>query len=58
MYFGLDWKSKTFRLFSPSALGAEGVLFVSLCWSFLPFFRAIIETSPFIKMQGRVFLIN
>lgn len=58
MIFGLDWKSKTFRLFSPSALGTEGVLFVSLCWSFLPIFRTYLETSPFIKMHGRVFLIN
>ena len=58
MIFGLDWKSKTFRLFSPSALGAEGVLFVYLCWSFLPIFRTFVGVSPFIKMEGRVFLIN
>lgn len=58
MIFGLDWKSKTFRLFSPSALGAEGVLFVYLPASYLPIFRTYLETSPFIKMQGRVFLIN
>ena len=58
MIFGLDWKSKTFRLFSPSALGAEGVLFVYLPVSYLPFFRTYLETSPFIKMLGRVFLIN
>lgn len=50
MIFGLDWKSKTFRLFSPSALGAEGVLFVYLHMSYLPFFRTYLETSPFIKM--------
>ena len=50
MIFGLDRKSKTFRLFSPSALGVEGVLFVYLCWSYLPFFRTFVEMTPFIKM--------
>ena len=50
MFFGLDRKSKTFRLFSPSALGVEGVLFVNLCWSFLPIFGTFVEMSPFIKM--------
>lgn len=50
MIFGLDWKSKTFRLFSPLALCARGVLFVSLCWSFLPIFRTFLEMSPLIKM--------
>lgn len=50
MIFGLDWKSKTFRLFSPWALCARGFLFVSLCLSYLPFFRTFLETSPFIKM--------
>lgn len=58
MIFGLDRKSKTFRLFSPSALCAEGVLFVFLYWSFLPIFRTFLEMAPFITMQGRVFLIN
>ena len=58
MIFGLDWKSKTFRLFSPLALCARGFLFVYLHESYLPIFRTFLETSPFIKMQGRVFLIN
>lgn len=58
MIFGLDRKSKTFRLFSPSALGVEGVLFVSLCCSLFNDFRTFLESSPFIKMQGRVYFIN
>lgn len=58
MIFGLDWKSKTFRLFSPLAQSAKGFLFVYLCRSFLPIFRTFLEMSPLIKMQGRVFLIN
>lgn len=36
MIFGLDWKSKTFRLFSPLALCARGFLFVYLPGSYLP----------------------
>lgn len=51
-------KSKTFCLFSPSALGAKGVLFVYLSVSFLPIFRTFVETISFIKMYGEVFLIN
>lgn len=58
MIFGLDRKSKTFRLFSPSALGAEGVLFVYLCKSYLPIFRTFVEITPLIKMQGRVYFTN
>lgn len=58
MIFGLDWKSKTFRLFSPWAICTRGFLFVSLCWSFLPYFRTFLGMSPFITMLGRVFLIN
>lgn len=50
MFFGLDRKSKTFRLFSPSVLGAEGVLFVSLCKSYLPFSELFVEITPLIKM--------
>lgn len=58
MLFGVVKKSKTFYFFSPSALGAKGVLYVSLSVSFLPIFRTFIETILFIKMQGSVFLIN
>lgn len=58
MIFGLDWKSKTFRLFSPWTLCARGFLFVSLPESFLPNLRTYRETIAFIKMQGRVFLID
>ena len=58
MLFGVVKKSKTFCLFSPSALCAKGVLFVFLSVSFLPIFRAFIETILFIKMYGGVFLIN
>ena len=39
MIFGLDWKSKTFRLFSPLALCAKGVLFVYLSSHYLPYNR-------------------
>ena len=39
MIFGLDWKSKTFRLFSPLALCARGFLFVSLSSPYLPYNR-------------------
>lgn len=58
MIFGLDWKSKTFRLFSPWTLCARGFLFVYLPESFLPIFRTYRETIAFIKMQGRVLLAN
>lgn len=58
MLFGMVKKSKTFCLFSPSALGAKGVLFVYLSVSFLPIFRTFVETISFIKMYGEVFLIN
>lgn len=50
MFFGVVKKSKTFCLFSPSALGAKGVLCVFLSVSFLPIIRTFVETTRFIKM--------
>lgn len=50
MFFGVVKKSKTFCLFSPSALCAKGVLLVSLSVSFLPIIRTFVERISFIKM--------